>query len=121
MEQYVVTGIGIYNSLGKSAEESWRNLLAGKSAVRQISWPVDDPTSYPATHSSVAKTRIAAPAVKLTEDDHHPEHFDYGWRHWDPNTRACLMSVDEAVLDYEICLFILKYLIKNKIQRSYIS
>ena len=30
-------------------------------------------------------------------------------------------SVDEAVLDYEICLFILKYLIKNKIQRSYIS
>ena len=99
MEQYVVTGIGIYNSLGKSAEESWHNLLAGKSAVQQISWPVDDPTSYPATHSSVAKTRIAAPAVKLTEDDHHPEHFDYGWRHWDPNTRACLMSVDEAVLD----------------------
>ena len=99
MEQYVVTGIGIYNSLGKSAEESWSNLLAGKSAVQQISWPLDDPTAYPATHSSVAKTRIAAPAVKLTEDDHHPEHFDYGWRHRDPNTRACLMSVDEAVRD----------------------
>jgi 3-oxoacyl-(acyl-carrier-protein) synthase len=72
MEQYVVTGIGIYNSLGKTAEESWRNLLAGHSAVRQISWPVDDPSQYPATHTSVAKTRIAAPAVKLTEDDHHP-------------------------------------------------
>ena len=99
MEQYVVTGIGIYNSLGKNAEESWINLLAGKSAVRQISWPQDDSTQYPATHASVAKTRIAAPSTKLTEDDAHPEHFAYGWRHWDPNTRACLMSVDEAVRD----------------------
>lgn len=99
MEQYVVTGIGVHNSLGSTADESWINLLAGKSAVRQISWPVDDPTQYPATHASVAKTHIAAPAVKLTEDDPHPEYFDYGWRHWDPNTRACLMSVDEAVKD----------------------
>jgi 3-oxoacyl-(acyl-carrier-protein) synthase len=77
MEQYVVTGIGIYNSLGKTAEESWSNLLAGRSAVQQITWPIDDHTSYPATHASVAKTRIAAPAVKLTEDVVHPEHFDY--------------------------------------------
>ena len=99
MEQYVVTGIGIFNSLGQSARESWNNLLAGKSAVQQISWPSDDPTQYPATHLSVAKTRIAAPATKLTEDDAHPENFDYGWRHWDPNTRACLMSVEEAVKD----------------------
>lgn len=99
MEKYVVTGIGIYNSLGKTAEESWRNLLAGKSAVRQISWPEDDAEQYPATHASVAKTRIAAPSTKLTEEDPHPVHFAYGWRHWDPNTRACLMSVDEAVRD----------------------
>lgn len=102
MEQYVVTGIGIHNSLGRSAEESWSNLLAGKSAVQLISWPEDDPTKYPSTHASVAKTHIAAPAVKLTEDDPHPEHFDYGWRHWDPNTRACLMSVDEAVRDSKL-------------------
>ncbi len=99
MEQYVVTGIGIHNSLGVTAQESWSSLIAGKSAVRQITWPEDDPTKYPATHTSVAKTHIAAPAEKLLEDSPHPEHFAYGWRHWDPNTRACLMSVDEAVRD----------------------
>jgi 3-oxoacyl-[acyl-carrier-protein] synthase II len=99
MEQYVVTGIGIYNSLGKTAKESWNNLISGKSAVKNISWPQDDPENYPATHASVAKTQIAAPCDKLTEADPHPEHFDYGWRHWDPNTRACLISVEEAVRD----------------------
>ena len=39
MEQYVVTGIGIYNSLGKTAEESWTNLLAGKSAAAKSHGP----------------------------------------------------------------------------------
>ena len=102
MEQYVVTGIGIHNSLGSTAKSSWKNLLAGKSAVTQITWPADDPTHYPETHASVTKTHIAAPAIKLTETDPHPEQFDYGWRHWDPNTRACLMSVDEAVRDSSI-------------------
>ena len=99
MEQYVVTGVGIFNSLGRSAQESWSNIVSGKSAVKQISWPEDDSSKYPATHASVVKTRIAAPSTKLTEEDSHPEQFDYGWRHWDPNTRACLMSVDEAVRD----------------------
>lgn len=99
MEQYVVTGVGIHNSLGKTALESWTNLLSGKSAVKNITWPVDDPEKYPATHNSVAKTHIAAPSHRLQEDDAHPEHFSYGWRHWDPNTRACLLSVDEAVRD----------------------
>ena len=99
MEQYVVTGIGIHNSLGKTANESWQNLVEGKSAVRQITWPADDPDQYPATHASVAKIRIAAPSIKLTEEDPHPEQFDYRWRHWDPNTRACLLTVDQAIND----------------------
>ena len=99
MEQYVVTGIGIYNSLGKTAKESWSALISGRSAVKNISWPQDDPENYPATHASVIKTQIAAPCNKLTENDTHPKHFDYGWRHWDPNTRACLLSVEEAVQD----------------------
>jgi 3-oxoacyl-(acyl-carrier-protein) synthase len=42
MERYVVTGIGAYNGLGSSAEQSWTNLLAGKSAVTRLSWPEDD-------------------------------------------------------------------------------
>jgi 3-oxoacyl-[acyl-carrier-protein] synthase II len=99
MEQYVVTGIGIFNSLGKSSQESWSNLIAGKSAVKQIIWPTDDSSKFPATHNSVNKTKIAAPCVKLTAEDLHPTKFDYGWAHWDPNTRACLMSVNEAIND----------------------
>ena len=79
MEQYVVTGIGIYNSLGKTAKESWSALISGRSAVKNISWPQDDPENYPATHASVIKTQIAAPCNKLTENDTHPKHFDYGW------------------------------------------
>lgn len=99
MEQYVITGVGIFNSLGRTAEESWANLLAGKSAVQKITWPDDDNSQWPATHNSVKKIQIAAPATKLQEADPHPEKFDYGWRHWDPNTRASLMSVEEAVQD----------------------
>lgn len=102
MEQYVVTGVGIYNNLGKTAEESWKNLLAGKSAVKKISWPDDDDSQYPRTHRSVEKTLIGATCEKLTADDQHPEIFNYGWRHWDPNTRACLMSVEEAVSDAKL-------------------
>lgn len=102
MEQYAVTGIGIYNNLGKTADDSWKNLLAGESAVKSIAWPDDDDDQYPRTHDSVKKTLIGATSEKLTAEDSHPEHFDYGWRHWDPNTRACLMSVDEAVTDAKL-------------------
>jgi 3-oxoacyl-[acyl-carrier-protein] synthase II len=102
MEKYVVTGIGIYNGLGHTAQESWENIILGKSAVQRISWPADDPNNYPSTHNSVAKIKIAAPSKKLTSEDPHPANFDYGWHHWDPNTRACLMSVDEAVRDAEL-------------------
>lgn len=99
MEQYVITGIGVHNNLGTTAQESFNNLLDGVSAVKPINWPEDNPDQYPQTHASVAKTHIGAWANKLTLEDSHPEQFDYGWRHWDPNTRACLMSVDQAVKD----------------------
>lgn len=99
MEQYVVTGIGIHNSLGSTAQESWANLIAGNSAVKKINWPEDNLDCWPNTYASVYKTKIAAISKKLTNEDLHPEKFDYGWNHWDPNTRACLMSVDEAVED----------------------
>lgn len=102
MEQYVVTGVGIYNNLGKTTNESWDNLLEGKSAVKSIVWPEDNESQYPRTHNSVKKTLIGATSEKLTADDQHPEIFNYGWKHWDPNTRACLMSVDEAVTDAKL-------------------
>ena len=68
MERYVVTGIGVYNGLGSSAERSWTNLLAGKSAVARLSWPEDDSTRFPVSHS-IIKTPIAALSDDLTDDD----------------------------------------------------
>ena len=79
MEQYVVTGVGIYNNLGKTANESWDNLLEGKSAVKSIVWPEDNESQYPRTHNSVKKTLIGATSEKLTADDQHPKIFNYGW------------------------------------------
>ena len=101
MERYAITGIGIFNGLGSTAEESWQNLLAGKSSIQEITWPDDDPTKFPNTHSAL-KIKIAGLSPKLQDLDPHPEHFNYGWPHWDPNTRSCLLSVDEAVNDAKL-------------------
>ena len=98
---YVVTGIGIYNGLGSTAKSSWQNLLDGRSAIKSFAWPEDDPSKYPATHKSL-KVNIAALSPKLSAEDSHPEHFDYGWNDWDPNTRACLFTVDEALVDSQL-------------------
>jgi 3-oxoacyl-[acyl-carrier-protein] synthase II len=96
MEQYVVTGIGVHNGLGHSAEISWANLLAGKTAIRPVKWPEDDPTKFPSTHSGI-KIKLAAINNEITED--YPDYFSYGWPYWDPNTKSCLLSVDEAIKD----------------------
>lgn len=96
MEQYVITGIGAFNGLGSTAESSWQNLLAGKTAVKNLVWPADDPTKFPSTYAGI-RVKLAATSP-LPEGD-HPEYFNYGWPNWDPNTRACLLSVDEAVRD----------------------
>jgi 3-oxoacyl-[acyl-carrier-protein] synthase II len=101
MEQYVVTGIGIYNGLGATAEESWQNLLSGKSAVTTLVWPEDDPHKFPPSYS-IFKPKIAAISPRLQDNDAHPEHFSYGWANWDPNTRACLLTVDEAINDAKL-------------------
>ena len=95
---YVITGIGVYNGLGATAESSWASLLAGKSAIQSITWPEDNPSKFPSTHQSI-KVAIAATSPKLQEEDSHPEHFNYGWADWDPNTRACLLTVDQAIND----------------------
>jgi len=99
MEQYVVTGIGVHNGLGHSAEISWANLLVGKTAIRPVKWPEDDPTKFPSTHSGI-KIKLAAINNEITED--YPEYFSYGWPYWDPNTKSCLLSVDEAIKDADL-------------------
>ena len=96
MEQYVVTGIGVFNGLGPSAETSWTNLLAGKTAIKELTWPEDDPGRFPSTYSGI-KVKLAA--TSPVPEGEYPEYFNPGWTHWDPNTRACLLSVDEAIKD----------------------
>jgi 3-oxoacyl-[acyl-carrier-protein] synthase II len=49
----VVTGFGSVTGVGLTAEESWRNLLLGKSGVARISQ--FDPTNYPSTLASEVK------------------------------------------------------------------
>lgn len=40
--KFAVTGIGLINGLGDTLEENWSNLLAGNTAIREISWPEDN-------------------------------------------------------------------------------
>jgi len=78
MEQYAVTGIGIHNGLGNTAESSWQSLLQGNSAIQQFEWPEDNPEQFPETHSAL-RIKTAALNTKLTEDDKHPEIFNRVW------------------------------------------
>ena len=96
MEQYVITGIGIYNGLGTTAEASWTNLLAGQSAIKPILWPEDNPDKFPPTYA-IQKAKVAAKSP--IPIDEYPEHFAYGWPHWDPNTKAGMLTVDQAIVD----------------------
>lgn len=95
MNQYAITGIGIYNGIGKTAPESWKNLIDGKSAVTLINWPEDDPSKYPSTYSSL-KIKIGALSPAAEE---YPEIFANYWNIWDRNARACMLSVNEAISD----------------------
>ena len=95
-EQYVVTGIGLHNSLGIDVISSWNRLLLGDIGISALSWPKDDPTNYPATHSALT--------VKLAAIDTVSEYeciplFTNSWRHWDNNTKSALLSVNQAMVD----------------------
>jgi len=94
MEQYVITGMGIHNGLGRGLDESWRGLLAGQTAVQHVDWPLDDPDRFPRTYSGI---KVHWAARDLAQLDTYPDIFEFGWRQWDPNTRSCLLSVDEAM------------------------
>ncbi|HLH73812.1 MAG TPA: beta-ketoacyl synthase N-terminal-like domain-containing protein, partial [Chloroflexota bacterium] len=49
----VVTGLGAVTAVGLNAEETWRNLLAGRSGVGRITQ--FDPTGYPSTIAAEVK------------------------------------------------------------------
>jgi 3-oxoacyl-[acyl-carrier-protein] synthase II len=97
METYAITGVGIYNGLGMSAADSWQNLLNMQTAVKTVEWPQDSPHAFPVTYDSVRATKIAAIAPKLQADTPCVDKFSPHWAHWDPNTRAGLVAIDEAL------------------------
>ncbi len=95
MKQYAVTGIGIINGLGETLEENWTNLLAGQTAIKEISWPEDNPKKFPKTHKSLT-VKIGAPApIPIYEE------MAYGGiaQHWDPCIKLGIRSVEDAVKD----------------------
>ena len=94
MEQYVITGMGIHNGLGRTLNASWKNLLAGETAVKETIWPEDNENRFPRTYSAL-KTKYAATNLPPLEEC--PEKLSYGWRHFDPNTKSCLLAIDEAM------------------------
>lgn len=93
MEQYVVTGMGIYNGLGHNVSTSFTSLVQGQSAIKELIWPEDDPLKFPATHAML-RPKVAALS---SEPSSCPLNLQPYWGQWDKNTKSCLMAVDEAV------------------------
>jgi 3-oxoacyl-[acyl-carrier-protein] synthase II len=95
MKQYAITGIGILNGLGFDLEENWKNLLAGKSAIKEISWPADDPNKFPKTHKALTvKTGAPCPLPEFTENE-----FGGHYQYWDPCVKISVASVKDAIND----------------------
>jgi len=95
MEQYVITGMGLYNDLGKNTESSWLGLLQGKSTIKPVQWPEDDLNRFPQSYSNL-KTNIGGICTPPSPDECIDKFSKY-WKDWDPNTRVGLLSVDEAI------------------------
>ena len=94
---FAITGIGLYNGLGKDARTSFDALLEGKSAIVPIDWPEDNPLLFPQTHRTIPIT-LAARCTEPSESENRPK-FEKYWKHWDPVTRIGSISADDAVTD----------------------
>lgn len=87
----VVTGIGAFTPVGKTAPEFWNGLISGKSGVRPITH--FDTSDYP--------TKFAA----QIEDYDAGNHFDRKEsRRLDPVTQYGLIAADETIEDSKIDL-----------------
>ena len=98
MKKYAVTGIGILNGLGFDLQENWENLLAGKSAIKEIKWPEDDPSKFPKTHKKL--TAVAGAPCPMPEFEEH--EFGGHYQYWDPCVKIALASVRDAMRDSQL-------------------
>lgn len=93
--KFAVTGIGIINGLGDNLEENWKNLLAGNSAIKEVSWPEDNPRKFPKTHKSLTvKSGAPCPVPEFDEDAYNGQ-----WQHWDPCVKIAVKTAEDALED----------------------
>ena len=95
MKKYAVTGIGIVNGLGDTLEENWKNLLAGTSAIKEISWPEDNPKKFPKTHKALTVKAGAPCPIPEFEQSAFGGHHQY----WDPCVKIAVATVRDAIKD----------------------
>jgi 3-oxoacyl-[acyl-carrier-protein] synthase II len=93
--KFAVTGIGIANGLGNSLDKNWQNLLAGKTAIKEITWPEDNPRKFPKTHKSLT-VKLGAPCVVPEFDE---DHYNGQWQHWDPCVKLAVKVAEDAIAD----------------------
>jgi 3-oxoacyl-[acyl-carrier-protein] synthase II len=93
--KFAITGIGILNGLGDTVDENWQNLLAGKTAIQDITWPEDDPDVLPATHKGIeVHTCAPSPTPEFTKDQYENAH-----RYWAKSTKMGVYVADKAYRD----------------------
>ncbi|MBM4017377.1 MAG: beta-ketoacyl-[acyl-carrier-protein] synthase family protein [Planctomycetes bacterium] len=83
----VITGIGSVTPLGLSVEETWRNLIAGKSGIRPIA--IFDAGTFPTTFAAQVPDFDLAPYVR------NPGEFRKAGR----NVRFAMAAARQAVDD----------------------
>ena len=87
----VVTGLGVCSPLGNNVEEFWKNLLAGKSAVRDVT------DTYPFLDDYKVKIGALFTQEKIKEikQGHNPKRMDLF-------SMFALDALDEAISDAEL-------------------
>ncbi len=98
MKKYAVTGIGIVNGLGSNLQENWSNLIAGKSAIKELVWPEDNNRKFPKTHKSCIINTSAPTAIPEFEE------MSYGGmsQYWDPCVKLAMRTVEDALADSQL-------------------
>jgi len=98
MQPLSITGIGIVNSLGVGLHETWKNLLAGETGIREVIWDDKaDKDFYFSEYLTKCPVKVGAPLRELPECP-IPE-FEKDWRHLDPSIQIALHSTWQAVTD----------------------
>lgn len=94
---FAITGLGLYNGLGKTAMTSFSSLLDGKSTIVPITWPDFSTDIFPQSHKAVPTTM--AGVCPEPEDFECIPGFEKSWKHLDPVIKIGILSASEAVTD----------------------